>query len=312
MNLDLLTLVVAGAVLAAAPLALAATGELLAEDSGVMNLGVEGMMLLGAVAAFLTVLSTSNLALGVLAAMIVGGILSLVHAFFAISLRTDQVVSGLAVTLFATGLTQFLGLPFGGKAAPAVFSPAPLPVASGLPVLGPALFNQNVLTYLTFCVVVTAWFFLQRMRAGLALRSVGENPAAADAAGVDVFRVRYLAVVVGGLLAGLAGAFMSLAYVTSWSYGITAGRGWIAIAVVIFARWTPVGVAAGALLFGLAYVMTFTTQTFGGVAGLIPTYFVQMVPYLLAVFVLVLVSWRARGRSAAPGGLGKPYVRGER
>jgi ABC-type uncharacterized transport system permease subunit len=312
MNLDLLTLILGGAILSATPLALAGMGELLAEDSGVMNLGVEGMMLLGAVAGFLAVLGTGSLLAGVFAAMLAGGLLGLVHAFLTITLRTDQVVSGLSITLFGVGLSQFLGLPVVGLPAPAVFSAVPIPGLAQLPVVGPALFNQNVLTYATYLLIAAAWWFLQRLRPGLALRAVGQNPAAADTAGVDVFRARYLAVLAGGVLAGLGGAFLSLAYITSWTQGITAGRGWIAIALVIFARWTPLGIAGGAFLFGLAYVLAVATQTFGAVAQLVPTYFVQMLPYLLAIGVLVLISWRARGRTAAPGALSVPYVRGER
>jgi simple sugar transport system permease protein len=305
------TLILVGALLSATPLTLAALGELIAETSGVMNLGVEGMMLLGAISGFLTVFATGNLLFGVLVAMVASSLLALVHAVLTITLRADQIVSGLAVTLFGIGLSQFLGQPVAGKQVTTVFTPLPVPGVADVPWLG-AAFNQNLLTYVTYVLIAVTWIFLRYLRPGLALRAVGENPDAADAAGVDVFRARYLAVLVGGALAGLAGAFVSLAYITSWTQGITAGRGWIALAVVVFARWTPPGVAAGGFLFGLAYVLAFATQTVQSIAQIIPTYFVQMLPYLLAIGVLVFVSSRARGRSAAPGALALPFVRGQR
>lgn len=310
MNTDVITLILVGALLAATPLTLAALGELIAETSGVMNLGVEGMMLAGAVGGFLMVFATGNLLLGVLVAMLVGSLLALMHAVLTITLRADQVVSGLAVSLFGTGLGQFLGQPVAGKQVPAVFTPTPVPALADVPIVG-ALFSQNVLTYFTYVLIVVLWVFMRYLRPGLALRAVGQNPEAADAAGVDVFRVRYVAVLVGGAFAGLAGAFLSLAYITSWTQGITAGRGWIALAVVVFGRWTPPGVAAGGFLFGLAYVLAFASQTVQAIAQFVPTYFVQMLPYVTAIAVLVTVSWRAR-RSAAPGALGLPYQRGQR
>jgi len=292
----------------------ACLGEIVCERAGVLNLGVEGMMLLGALGGVATAYWTGSAWLGALGAMLVGGLLSTIHGLLAISLRANQVVSGLALTIFGTGLSSFLGQPFVGQVPPPAFSKLPVPLLSELPVLGPILFRQDALTYVSFAVVPLLWLWLFRTRPGLNLRAVGENPATADAMGVGVVHTRYAAVFVGGMLAGLGGAAISLATNPGWTDNITAGRGWIAVALVIFARWDPRWAAAGAYLFGGVEALLFRLQ----IAGTpVPAPVLSMLPYLLTVLVLVLASLPAalgsgRRAVAAPAALGYPYEREQR
>jgi simple sugar transport system permease protein len=249
--------------------------------------------------------------------MIVGGLLSLIHAFLTVSLRAEQVVSGLALTLLGTGLASFLGERLGAEGGPLVgligprFQEVPIPVLSQIPLIGPVLFNQNVLVYLMYILVIVSSFVLYRTRPGLLLRSVGESPQTADAMGVNVFRVRYQYTIIGGMLVGLAGASLSLAYTPGWSENLTGGRGWIAIALVIFATWDPVRAVFGALLFGGINAIQFRLQASGTT---IPANLLNMLPYILTVVVLVLVTWLEafRKRVGAPAALGLPYNREER
>jgi len=317
-----LGLIAAAGVATGTVLLFAAIGEIFAERAGILNLGVEGMMLMGAVAGFSTALSTGNPWIGLVAAMLTGGLMALLHAVVTISLRADQVVSGLALTFLGTGLARVLGEGLTNTDVARLPS-ATIPVLSSIPVLGPILFtNQSVLVYVGFVFVPLAWLWIERTRPGLHLRAVGEAPAAADAQGIGVFRLRYAYVVVGGILAGLAGATIVLAVSPGWFGDQTVnGRGWIAIGLVIFARWDPIRAALGAYLFAAISPFILALQgvpTILGVqnpftAGRSSTFFLEMLPYLFVIAVVIVGARGAsRRRLGAPAALGIPYVRGER
>jgi simple sugar transport system permease protein len=314
MELALLVNLLAAGIRSGTPILFATIGEIFAERSGVLNLGVEGMMLMGAMTAYGVAYGTGNPWIGLLVAIGVGGLLALLHAFVTVTLRADQVVSGLALTFLGTGMSAVLGAPLVEiRSAPRL--PAfPIPFLSEIPVLGTILFNHNVVVYLGFLLVPVAWFYIYRTRPGLELRAIGEYPAAADTLGVNVIRQRYFYVVLGGMLAGMAGGSLSLAITPLWVEGMTAGAGWIAVGLVIFAGWDPLRGAIGAYLFGAirrlpldAQNLTFFLQN--------PTlgYFMNMLPYLFTIVVLVISSREAlRKRAGAPAALGVPYVREER
>jgi len=255
--------------------------------------------------------------IGVVAAMMAGGLLALIHAFLTISLQADQVVSGLVLTLFGTGMANFLGQKLGPGGAPLVgligpkFLRAPIPILSDLPFVGGSIFSQDLLVYLIYVVVPVAWFFLYRTRPGLHLRAVGENPYTADAMGVNVLNVRYFYTIFGGMLIGLGGAHLSLSYTPGWTEGLTAGRGWIAVALVIFAAWDPARAVVGAVLFGGINAVQFRLQAAGTT---IPASFLGMMPYVFTIVVLVAITWweSFSRRVGAPAALGQPFVREQR
>ncbi len=301
----------------------ATMGEIFAERSGVMNLGVEGMMLIGAMSAFSITVSTGNGWLGLLVAMLVAGLLALLHGVVTIHFQADQVVSGLALTFLGTGLSLVFGEGLSKAGAISLLPRFSIPLISAIPWLGPILFtDQSIMVYLGYLFIPLAWFFINRTRPGLHLRAVGENPTAADAMGINVYRMRYLYVFVGGVLAGLAGGTISLAISPGWfSELTTSGQGWIAVGLVIFAQWDPFRAAFGAYAFGALRRMTVDIQaplTLLGFAN--PFYynvyllsFVKMLPYAFTIVVLILGSREAmRKRMGAPAALGVPYVRGER
>ena len=301
----------------------AAIGEILSERAGVLNLGVEGMMLMGAVAGFGTVVATGNPWLGLVVAMLAGGATSLLHAVITIHFQADQVVSGLSLTFLGTGLARVLGEGLSKAGATALLPTLTIPVLADLPVLGPILFrDQSVLVYLGYLLVPATWYWIQRTRPGLHLRAVGEYPTAAEALGVDVYRLRYAYVVAGGLLAGLAGATITLAIQPGWFGDLTVnGRGWIAIGLVIFAQWSPFRAALGAYLFGAISRFILDAQGPNTILGLWNpfhfvhslTFFLAMLPYILVIVVLVIGSREAvRRRLGAPAALGTPFIRGER
>jgi len=302
--------VLAAAIAAGSAILFASLGELLAERAGVLNLGVEGMMLMGALAGAAIVLGTANPWLGAAAAVLAGAAMATIHALLAVGLKANQVVSGLALTLFGTGLSAFLGQPYVGLPLPASFRREPVPLLADLPLLGPILFRQDALVYLSYALVPALWFFVYRTRAGLRLRALGERPEAADAMGIDVNRLRAWYVVLGGALAGLGGAAISLGTNPGWTENMTAGRGWIAVALVIFAGWNPARAALGAYLFGGVEAGQFRLQ---GAGVDISPFFLNMLPYLFTILVLVLATRpRARRRLGAPAALGVPYLREER
>ena len=309
MSLTALVALLAATVVAGTAILFAATGELLTEKSGILNLGVEGMMLVGAVMGFIFTVKTGNHWYGIMAAMIGGGLMAGIHAFICVTLRGNQVVSGLALTIFGTGLSGFLGKGYQGIPMPDAFAAINIPVLSQIPVLGPIFFRQDALVYCSIIISILIWYLLFRTRWGLSIRSVGQNPAAADAVGISVSRVRYFCTIIGGVLAGMGGAYLSLAYAPSWQENMTSGRGWIAVALVIFALWNPLRAILGSYLFGGVEALTFRMQT----AGVnISTFYLSMLPYLLTILVLVLVTIRLRSEAGAPAALGVAYDREER
>jgi simple sugar transport system permease protein len=318
-NNSIVVVLAASAIFYGTPLVFAALGELLAERSGVLNLGVEGMMLMGAVTAFWTVQHVGGPSwLVLLVATLVGGLaalaVSIIHAVLVVGLRANQIVSGLALTIFAgtTGLSSYIGNvgKLGGQPARHEFSALNVLGLADVPVLGPILFHQNALVYGSWALVVIAVFYLQRTRTGLHLRAVGESPQTADVMGVNVARYRYAHTLAGGLFAGVGGAYYSLAITPNWIDGMTSGAGWIAIALVIFAFWRPELTLAGAYLFGLFSSLGFVLQAR---QVHLPPEVLASLPYLMTVLVLVVVStgW-AKQRLGAPAALGTPYVREER
>ncbi len=320
--MDLITILQAG-VASGTVLMFATIGEVLAERSGVLNLGVEGMMLIGAMSGYSIAIKTGNPWLGVLVAMIFAGVISQIHAYIVITLQADQVVSGLALTFLGTGISLVLGEGLSKAGTVSLMPTFSIPLLSSIPVLGPIFFtNQCVLVYFGYLLVPLVWYFVNRTRPGLHLRAVGEYPSAADALGINVFRTRYFYVFIGGMLAGLAGATISLAVSPGWfSELTTGGQGWIAIGLVIFAQWDPVRAAVGAYAFGALRRLILDIQGPTVLFGFNnPFYynpywgfFLQMLPYLFTVAVLVIGSREAmRKRLGAPAALGNPYIRGER
>jgi ABC-type uncharacterized transport system permease subunit len=301
----------------------ATIGEIFTERAGVINLGVEGMMLIGAMFAYSIALRQGNPWLGVLVGMLAAGLISQLHAFIVIHLQADQVVSGLALTFVGTGISLVFGSGLGSPVPGTTLPNITIPLLSSIPILGPILFtNQSVLVYVGYLLTPLAWYYIYHTRPGLHLRAVGEYPAAADALGVSIYRLRYLYVFVGGLLAGLAGATISVSISPGWfSELTTGGQGWIAVGLVIFAQWNPVRAALGAYAFGALRRLILDIQGPTMILGLSnPFYynpylgfFLQMLPYAFTVIVLVLGSREAvRKRLGAPAALGLPYIRGAR
>lgn len=307
MDLDLLTNILFAMVRCGTPLLLVALGELVCEKSGVLNLGQEGMMLFGAVVGFIAAIGTGSLWLGVLAAMAAGVLLAALFALVALGCNANQVATGLALTIFGIGLSSFVGAAWVGKPL-AGFEPVAIPLLGALPVLGKMLFSQDLMVYLSFALFALIAWALLKSRIGLVLQAVGENPDAASAMGLPVLRVRTLAVLFGGAMAGMAGAYLSLAYTPMWAENMTAGRGWIALALVVFASWRVFRVLLGAYLFGLASILHLVAQ---GVGLAIPANLLAMLPYVATILVLVLLSRDAvRTRLFAPVSLGQPWKGG--
>jgi len=301
----------------------ATIGEILAERSGVLNLGVEGMMLMGAMSAFSIAVKTGNPWLGLIVAMIVAGLFSQIHAFITITLQADQVVSGLALSFLGTGISLVLGEGLSKAGAISLLPSFSIPLLSQIPIIGPIFFtNQSIMVYIGYLLIPLVWYYINRTRPGMHLRAVGEYPAAADAVGINVYRLRYFYVFIGGMFAGLAGATISLAISPGWfSELTTAGQGWIAIGLVIFAQWDPIRAAVGSYAFGALRRLILDIQGPTMLFGLAnPFYynpywgfFLQMLPYAFTVIVLVIGSREAmRKRLGSPAALGNPYIRGER
>lgn len=319
MNNSILVVVLASAVAYGTPLLYAALGELLSERAGVLNLGVEGMMLVGAVMGFWAVQHVGGggpvaLVVALLVAALAGVVVATIHAFLSITLRANQIVSGLALSIFAgaAGLSSYLGndLNLGNAPARHAFQPIDVFGLAHTAVIGPIFFGQTALVYASWGAVALVWFYLSRTRVGMNARAVGESPAAADAVGISVTRYRYAHVLAGGAFAGVGGACFSLSITPQWVDGLTSGAGWIAIALVIFAFWRPELCLVGAYFFGAFSALPFTLQARG--VTLAPELF-QALPYALTVVVLALLSSKgARRRLGAPGALGLPYVREER
>ena len=295
-------------ILSSIPILYAATGELVVEKSGILNLGVEGMMLMGAVIASITVIVTGNPYLAIITGALSGVITSLIFGFFTLILATNQVATGLALTIFGTGLSGLIGAEYVGKAISRL-DHIRVPFLNEIPVLGYILFTHNVLVYLGFIMVFIVGWFLYKTKSGLILRAIGNNPESAHALGYSVISIRYLAIMFGGFMAGLGGSFLPLVLTPHWAEGMTAGKGWIALALVVFASWRPLRIPVGALLFSGITVMQLVGQARG---WSLPSQFLSMLPYLATIVVLVLIS-RNKEFSIinAPASLGKIFIAGK-
>jgi simple sugar transport system permease protein len=285
MTTELLIAFLASTAGAATPLVVASMGELVTERSGVLNLGMEGMMLVGAVVGFGVTLGTGSMGLGLLAAMAAGMLMALIFGFLVLTLQTNQVATGLALTLFGIGVSAFLGRGFVGQTVERMPN-LDFPLLSDLPFIGPLLFRFDTMVYASVALVVAIGWVLARTRLGLVIRAVGESPHSAHAIGFNVIALRYGTVLFGGAMAGLGGAYLSLALTPMWVEGMTAGRGWIALAQVVFATWKPRGVLVGAYLFGGVTVLQFHGQ---GMGLAIPSEFLSMLPYVATIVVLVII-----------------------
>ena len=291
-----------------APLLIACLGLIINERAGVLNLGAEGMMVCGALAGAAISLNTGLPSIGIIAAMLAGALIATVFAFMTIILRANQVISGLIIVALGAGITGVLGGSIINTPLPGFYN-LDWGVMSDVPFIGPIIFNQNALTYLAFLLAGLIWYFLFKSTTGLRLRAVGEDPATADASGVNVITVRILAVVTGGALCGVAGGYLSLASSFIWVEGMTGGRGWIAIGLVIFARWNPKFAVIGALLFGAIEALIPRIQ----ITGIdVPIYLMMMLPYIATLGVLIFASLNRSRRTDEPGILGIPYARQDR
>ena len=292
------------------PLLFATLGGVISERAGVINLGMEGLMLVGALVAFVVMLNTGSYLYAVIAATTASGLVSMLHGFVCLMLRANQIASGLALTFFGTGLSGLFGDKLTGETVEPL-TRIPIPFLNSIPVLGPMLFNQDLLVYFSYLCVILSWLLLFKTRLGLNIRSMGEAPEVCDSLGLSVINYRFFSVVGGGMLIGIGGAYFPLALTPFWVDGITAGRGWIAVALVIFAFWHPVKALAGAYLFGIALAMELRLQ----ILGLeISPYFLKMLPYVLTILVLTLVTIRYQrlGVQVMPAALGEVFFRGEK
>ncbi len=310
--INVLTFVLTGAVTAGTPLLFATLGEIITEKVGQLNLGVEGMMLMGAVIGFSSALSTGNPVLGILAGMVAGAAGALIFAFLTITLRANQIVSGLSLTIFGTGFSSFVGQRMVGQSlgdsVRDSFAVIKIPLLGDIPVIGNALFNQNVLVYVGYVVAVLLAIYMFRTRTGLNLRTVGESPGAADTSGINVSLYKYVHILIGGMLCGLGGAYMSLITVPSWQDGVTGGRGWIAVALVIFVTWNPYKAMLGSYFFGALSILGLYLQSYVH----IPQSIFDILPYVATIVVLVVISLKKSKENNPPKALGAPYFREER
>ncbi len=289
---------------AATPILIAAIGELVVEKSGVLNLGVEGMMIIGAICGFIVAVETGSPWLGFLAAMAGGAAISFIFAILTQYMLTNQVATGLALTLFGLGFAALLGHSYAGIKPPK-FGHLDIPFISDIPVIGPLIFSHDYMIYISLMIVAGVWYFLNRTRGGLVLRAAGENHDAAHALGYKVIRIRIMAILFGGAMAGLGGAYLSLVRVPQWTEGMTAGAGWIALAIVVFASWKPWRIILGAYLFGGITVLQLNLQAAG---ANIPVAYLSMTPYLVTIIVLVIMSAdKKRASLNAPACLGRIF-----
>lgn len=303
----------AACIVAGMPLLLATVGEIITEKSGSLNLGVEGMMLMGAVMGFFTAQTTGNAVLAVLAALIAGGTGALIFAFLTVTLRANQVVTGLTLTIFGTGFARFVGKPLLGTTVPsevaAMLSDKPILLLSSIPGVGQIFFAHDVIVYIAYAIFIIAGVYLYKTRFGLNLRAVGENTGAADASGVNINLYKYTHIVAGGMLCGLGGAYLSLVRIPIWQADVVNGRGWIAVALVIFASWNPIKAFFGAVLFGGLSILGLKLQAMG---IHISQYLVDMVPYIATILIVVISTRRQNKENSPPSDLGVNYFREER
>jgi general nucleoside transport system permease protein len=316
--MDFITKLLAATIAMGTSLTFATIGEIYTEKTGVLNLGMEGTMLIGALSAFATAYNTGNLYLALVVAMFTGGLLSLIHAFLCVTMRANQVVSGLAITMFGTGLANFLGQRLGpvangrnlvGVNLATKFDNIAIPGLHEIPVLG-AFFDVSVLSYALYLIIPFAWYFMYKTKHGLAIRAVGESPRTAAAMGLSVTRIRYLYTIIGGMFAGIGGACLSLSFTPSWNEGMTGGKGWIVIALVIFSTWNPGKAVLGTLVFGGITSLQFSLQA-AGFKMVIPTQFLGFAPYLITFFtlsVMTIANQKRKGAFASPAALGTPFA----
>ncbi len=303
----------ASCVVAGIPLLFATVGELLTEKAGNLNLGVEGMMLMGAVLGFLAAYGTSNPYLTVIAAILAGAGCALIYALLTVTFKTNQVVTGLTLTIFGTGLSKFLGQPYLGKGVPAdvsaFFAKASIPILGDIPFIGPIFFRQDKFTYFAYIVCIIAAIYMYKTRMGLNLKAVGENTSAADASGINITLYKYVHILVGGALCGLGGAYLSIIRIPIWQEDVVNGRGWIAVALVIFVAWNPIKGFFGAILFGGLSIMGMKLQ----VLGLnFSQYLFDMIPYVATIIIVIFSTHKKRKESQPPQDLGNNYFREER
>lgn len=305
--------ILAAAITAGMPLLFATIGEIYTERSGNLNLGVEGMMIMGAVVGFSTGYVTGNAFLAMLGAILAGGFGASIFALLTITLRANQVVTGLALTIFGTGFASFVGKSYVGKSAPETiktfFEIVDIPVLSDIPFVGEILFKHDVFVYFGYIITIWTLIYFYKTRWGLNLRSIGESAASADASGINVDLYKYVHTIIGGALAGLGGAYLSLVTIPVWQEGVTGGRGWIAVALVIFASWKPVKAMLGAVLFGGLDIIGFRLQ---GMGIHVSQYIIDMLPYLTTIIVLIISTRKNRPEDMPPADLSIPYFREER
>lgn len=304
--MDTLSAILFATIVAGTPLIIVALGQLIAEKSGVLNLGAEGMMAMGAIAGFAITHHSGSPWLGVLAGMAAGALMSFLFAIVVLTLMGNQVATGLALSILGVGLSAFIGKPYESEILPTI-GPIRIPLLADIPIIGDPLFNQQALVYLSWLLFAAITWFLYRSRPGLVLRALGESPTSAHSIGYPVIRIRYLATLFGGAMAGVGGAFLSVFYTPLWVEGMVAGRGWIAIALVVFATWRPLRVIVGAYLFGGVMVAQLFVQG-SGLGVNIPSQFLSALPYLATIIVLVIISRDQNTvRLNAPVSLGQPY-----
>lgn len=303
----------AACVVAGVPLLFATVGALITEKVGNSNLGVEGMMLMGAVMSYVTATATKNPFLTLLAAMAAGAAGALIYAIITISLKANQIVTGLTLTIFGTGFAKFVGQPYLGKAVPEVvtkfFVKKPIPLLSDIPFLGPVFFRQDVFVYLSYIVVIVAAIYMYKTRLGTNLKAVGENTAAADASGINITLYKYVHVLIGGALSGLGGAYLSIVRIPLWQEDVVNGRGWIAVALVIFVAWNPIKAFFGSILFGGLSIAGMRLQVLG--VG-ISQYLFDMIPYIATILIVIFSTHKKRRESQPPADLSNNYFREER
>jgi simple sugar transport system permease protein len=303
----------AAAVIAATPLLFATLGELITEKSGSLNLGVEGMMLMGAVIGFVTAYGTGNPAAAMLCAFAAGGMGALIFAVVTVSLQANQVVTGLTLTIFGSGFSSFVGDKMIGQSVPAsvlsFFAPFKIPLLGDIPFIGPILFRHDFFVYLGYVMVAVLSVYLYRTRTGLNMRAVGENTAAADASGINITLHKYAHIVAGGGLCGLGGAYLGLVTVPIWQADVVTGRGWIAVALVIFSSWNPIKAFFGAFLFGALSILGLRLQSMG---IHISQYMVDLFPYVATIIIVIISTHKNRKEDLPPGNLSEPYFRENR
>lgn len=308
--MDLITQLLVAAISSGTPLLFATLGGILIERSGIIQLGAEGLMLMGAVVACMTYLQTGSLTVTIIAACAISAILGLVHAFLCVTLRANQIVSGLAMTLFGAGLSAYLGKSIAGQPVAGAVPKVNLTWLDNIPVIGKLIGHLDILTWISLVLVIVMHLFIHRTSLGLHLRAIGDNPPTADVMGIRVQSFRYVYIIMGSMLIGVAGADLLLVYSPTWTEGMTAGRGWIAVALIIFARWNPIRALFCAYFFGALDTLGFRIQLIGSE---IPSYFLKMIPYVVTILVLMYLGWRNRNKpSGAPEALGTPYIREQR